>query len=333
MEYPYVAMKHMAGLDRQLKKGSTELLVLSLVENRARHGYEIGKLIETRSRGALRFNVASLYPLLYRLEAPRADRGPLGRKAVAAPAALLPADGRGPEDASRAAERLGGVRRSDAPDHGGRACLTGRTRSASGSRGCDSIPPARQSIVEEIAQHLDDRYAELLAQAPRPRRRSGPRSTSSPARRSPPRWPMRFRARRPPCSPPAEDGGSVLRSLQGPPLRRAAPASRAALRARRDPVARARHRRQHGDLPAPRRRAPAPPPDRAAARSSTTCASSRASAGRGNFSGALAAAHVRALGAHPRASRRRFRSSPSGAPTRLNLASGRRGAFRRTACG
>ena len=61
-------MKHIAALDRQLKKGSTELLVLSLVEHRARHGYEIGKLIETRSRGALRFNVASLYPLLYRLE-------------------------------------------------------------------------------------------------------------------------------------------------------------------------------------------------------------------------------------------------------------------------
>ncbi len=61
-------MKHIRALDRQLKKGSTELLVLTLVERRARHGYEIGKLIETRSRGALRFNVASLYPLLYRLE-------------------------------------------------------------------------------------------------------------------------------------------------------------------------------------------------------------------------------------------------------------------------
>ena len=63
-------MKHIAlrGLDRQLKKGSTELLILSLVERRARHGYEIAKLIETRSGGALRFNVASLYPLLYRLE-------------------------------------------------------------------------------------------------------------------------------------------------------------------------------------------------------------------------------------------------------------------------
>ncbi|MGH9795189.1 MAG: PadR family transcriptional regulator, partial [Candidatus Acidiferrales bacterium] len=50
------------------KKGSTELLVLSLVEDRPRHGYEIGKLIEQRSGGVVQFHVASLYPLLYRLE-------------------------------------------------------------------------------------------------------------------------------------------------------------------------------------------------------------------------------------------------------------------------
>ena len=55
-------------LDRELKKGSAELLILSLVEVRARHGYEISKLIESRSDGVLKFNVASLYPLLYRLE-------------------------------------------------------------------------------------------------------------------------------------------------------------------------------------------------------------------------------------------------------------------------
>ena len=53
---------------RELKKGSAELLILALVEDRPRHGYDIGKLIEARSKGALRFNVASLYPLLYRLE-------------------------------------------------------------------------------------------------------------------------------------------------------------------------------------------------------------------------------------------------------------------------
>ncbi len=55
-------------LERELKKGSAELLILSLVESRPRHGYEISKLIERRSEGAVRFNVASLYPLLYRLE-------------------------------------------------------------------------------------------------------------------------------------------------------------------------------------------------------------------------------------------------------------------------
>jgi transcriptional regulator len=55
-------------LDRELKKGSAELLILSLVEDRPRHGYEIGQLIALRSGGALRFNVASLYRLLYRME-------------------------------------------------------------------------------------------------------------------------------------------------------------------------------------------------------------------------------------------------------------------------
>ena len=54
--------------DRELKKGSAELLILSLVEERARHGYEIGKLISDRSDGALEFHVASLYPMLYRME-------------------------------------------------------------------------------------------------------------------------------------------------------------------------------------------------------------------------------------------------------------------------
>jgi transcriptional regulator len=50
------------------KRGSAELLILSLVETRPRHGYELSKLIEQRSEGAVRFYVASLYPLLYRLE-------------------------------------------------------------------------------------------------------------------------------------------------------------------------------------------------------------------------------------------------------------------------
>lgn len=52
----------------ELKKGTAEVLILSLLEHRPRHGYEIAKLIEERSEGVLEFHVASLYPMLYRLE-------------------------------------------------------------------------------------------------------------------------------------------------------------------------------------------------------------------------------------------------------------------------
>ena len=53
---------------RELKKGSAELMILSLLEAQSHHGYDIGKLIEQRSGGAVTFRIASLYPLLYRLE-------------------------------------------------------------------------------------------------------------------------------------------------------------------------------------------------------------------------------------------------------------------------
>jgi PadR family transcriptional regulator PadR len=68
-------------LDRELKKGSAELIILSIVESGARHGYDISKLIETLSAGQLKFHVASLYPLLYRLE----ERGWLQGKWVEKP--------------------------------------------------------------------------------------------------------------------------------------------------------------------------------------------------------------------------------------------------------
>lgn len=87
--------------DREWKKGSAELLILSLLEQRPRHGYDISKLIEARSGGSLRFHVTTLYPLLYRLEEEGLVRGkwvekasqrrrryysltPQGRKALAA---------------------------------------------------------------------------------------------------------------------------------------------------------------------------------------------------------------------------------------------------------
>jgi PadR family transcriptional regulator, regulatory protein PadR len=52
----------------ELKKGSSEMLILSLLEARPRHGYEIGKLIEARSGGQLTFALPTLYPTLLRLE-------------------------------------------------------------------------------------------------------------------------------------------------------------------------------------------------------------------------------------------------------------------------
>ncbi len=53
---------------RELKKGSIQLLILALLENRKRHGYELGKLIEARSEGRLVFRLHSLYPTLCRME-------------------------------------------------------------------------------------------------------------------------------------------------------------------------------------------------------------------------------------------------------------------------
>jgi PadR family transcriptional regulator PadR len=51
------------------KRGSAELLILALLEERDRHGYELARLIDERSRGEISFHVASLYPTLYRMEA------------------------------------------------------------------------------------------------------------------------------------------------------------------------------------------------------------------------------------------------------------------------
>jgi PadR family transcriptional regulator len=55
-------------LDRELKRGAAELLILSLLDVRPRHGYELSKLIHSRSNGQITFHIDSLYPLLYRLE-------------------------------------------------------------------------------------------------------------------------------------------------------------------------------------------------------------------------------------------------------------------------
>jgi PadR family transcriptional regulator len=100
--------------DRELKKGGAELLVLSLLEARPRHGYELRKLIEARSDGVLKFNAASLYLLLYRLE----KRGWI--------------EGRWQEGAGRATQHLGVIcGRHQSRNEAGK-CLTGSMRSDSG---------------------------------------------------------------------------------------------------------------------------------------------------------------------------------------------------------
>lgn len=52
----------------ELKRGTAELAVLSMLEEGPLHGYELARRIEEQTHGALRFTLASLYPLLYRME-------------------------------------------------------------------------------------------------------------------------------------------------------------------------------------------------------------------------------------------------------------------------
>ncbi len=52
----------------ELKRGSADLMILAVLEEQQRHGYDIARLIDDRSGGVLRFHVGSLYPMLYRIE-------------------------------------------------------------------------------------------------------------------------------------------------------------------------------------------------------------------------------------------------------------------------
>lgn len=56
-------------VSRELKRGTTELLVLSCLEGEPRHGYDIARMIEQRSNGVITLNLAALYHMLYRMEA------------------------------------------------------------------------------------------------------------------------------------------------------------------------------------------------------------------------------------------------------------------------
>lgn len=55
-------------ISSNIKRGSAELAILSVLDGSPLHGYEIARRIERQTQGALRFTLASLYPLLYRME-------------------------------------------------------------------------------------------------------------------------------------------------------------------------------------------------------------------------------------------------------------------------
>ena len=242
-------MPSIKGLDRELKKGSAELIILSILEARPRHGYEIGKLIETRSRGELKFHAASLYPLLYRLE----ERGWLQGKWVEKAGqrrrrfyTLTPKAAR-PREPARDLE---GVRACDGIDHGRRPCLIGpqEIRSRLESLRVDAAREA--DVVDELSQHLDERYEELKRAGA-----SDDDGASQRARRA-------ARARRADGAHAAPEASAVAAAaavaererLVGCELvarfalRGARAAQAAALRDRDRADTRARHRREHGDL-------------------------------------------------------------------------------------
>lgn len=52
----------------ELKRGTAELAILSVLGKGPLHGYQIGRQIEERSGGTLHYTLAALYPLLYRME-------------------------------------------------------------------------------------------------------------------------------------------------------------------------------------------------------------------------------------------------------------------------
>jgi PadR family transcriptional regulator PadR len=66
---------------RDVQRGSAEMILLALLETRARHGYELAKLIESESGNRVQFHVASLYPMLYRLERKKLVEGKWVEKA------------------------------------------------------------------------------------------------------------------------------------------------------------------------------------------------------------------------------------------------------------
>ncbi len=109
-----------------MRQGGAELLVLALVEDRARHGYEIGKLIEERSGGVLKFHIASLYPMLYRLERRGLIQGRWVEKAGQRRRRFYRITAEGRRVLASQRTRWAGVHRRARARRGDSPCLTGK---------------------------------------------------------------------------------------------------------------------------------------------------------------------------------------------------------------
>ena len=146
--------------DQEWKKGSAELLVLSLLEDQPRHGYDISKLIQIRSGGALRFHVTSLYPLLHRLEKQGWIEGRWVEKAEQRRRRYYSLTPQG----KKCFVRSGRAGRISSPSSAGsqESNMPDWKRSVR-----ERIAPLRltataeSDLAEELAQHLEDRYREL----------------------------------------------------------------------------------------------------------------------------------------------------------------------------
>ena len=111
-------------LDRELKRGSAELLILSLLDARPRHGYELSKLIHARSGGQLTFHIDSLYPLLYRLEERGWIKGTWVEKADERRRRFYKVTPEGKRVLAAQLQDVGRVRGGGGPRHRRRTCLT-----------------------------------------------------------------------------------------------------------------------------------------------------------------------------------------------------------------
>ena len=170
-------------LERELKRGSAEVLLLALVDEQDRHGYDIGRLIDQRSDGAITFHVASLYPTLYRLEAnglidgrwverPGQRRRRYYRLTAAGRRVLASSAACGSTSSSRSIASPG-----SAPSVGP-TTWTGQRASATARHAGRDLEP---DVVEELASHAQHAYDAAYARGSTPATPTRRSAISSPS--------------------------------------------------------------------------------------------------------------------------------------------------------